>query len=361
MPNLATRTAGDDPRQVDERVAELQAQVAQLQAQVAALQVERTRLWQAAGHDELTGLPNRRLFLALAPHLLNPDRTGWAAAVVVLDLNRFKPINDTWGHHVGDHVLRTVGRRLTTTAADHLVARIGGDEFAAVLTDTRRSGHPTWWQPTVEALYEALTVPIPLAGYRLTVTASVGVAPANQPAAIGDLMRRADQAMYLAKTGGDTLAIQVWRPDRNRIASGPASHRPSPRNPDPSWATQPSRTPVCEMTSGGRADHPAAHTQPGCDMPAPILDPERRDPAQIAPASNYHRDDPVWVYRHGAWCTGVVDSASDIAVMATYRRTNHRGTSVDTMTARYVLPRTDTDADLDRTKASPSPAPHNGP
>jgi hypothetical protein len=93
-------------------------------------------------------------------------------------------------------------------------------------------------------------------------------------------------------------------------------------------------------------------------MPAPGIDPQRRDPDQIAPASAYRRDDPVWVYRQGAWCAGVVDSASDVAVMATYRRTGHGGTSVDTMTARYVAARNDTDPEFDRAS---EPARHSGP
>src|SRR5687768_9289958 len=90
------------------------AELDQLRAQVAWLQAERWALWWAVGHDELTGLANRRLFNTAAASLLG--RAGHCAAVVVLDLNGFKPINDTYGHHIGDRVLCLVAQRLAICA-----------------------------------------------------------------------------------------------------------------------------------------------------------------------------------------------------------------------------------------------------
>lgn len=78
-------------------------------------------------------------------------------------------------------------------------------------------------------------------------------------------------------------------------------------------------------------------------MRTPGIDPNHRDPATVAPASTYHRGDPVWVYRYDTWRPGVVESASAYAVMATFRHTTDRGTAVDTMTARYVVRREDVD------------------
>jgi Diguanylate cyclase, GGDEF domain len=124
-----------------------EAELARLRTQVAWLQAERAALWWAVGHDELTGLANRRLFQTLAPSLLG-DHPG-EAVVVVLDLNGFKPVNDRLGHDAGDLVLRLVAERLAR-CGDDLVARFGGDEFAAVLT-----GPPDcdrWWEPAVKAL-----------------------------------------------------------------------------------------------------------------------------------------------------------------------------------------------------------------
>lgn len=91
-------------------------------------------------------------------------------------------------------------------------------------------------------------------------------------------------------------------------------------------------------------------------MSAPTCDPSLRDPSDVAPASTYHRDDPIWVHRHGAWRPGVVEGASSGAVMATYRCGQGRGTLVDTMSAEYVLPRADVDAQLDGTTADPGVA-----
>src|SRR3954453_22992843 len=123
---------GAAPRQ---RGQSPEAELARLREQVAWLKAERLALWWAVGHDELTGLANRRLFSTLAPLLVGE---GDAAAVIILDLNGFKPINDAFGHEAGDVVLQTVGERLARCAGDGLVARLGGDEFTAVLTSSHR-------------------------------------------------------------------------------------------------------------------------------------------------------------------------------------------------------------------------------
>jgi diguanylate cyclase (GGDEF)-like protein len=338
MPDSLATANGARP--LDEHVADLQAQVARLQEELATLKAEQHRLRWAATHDELTGLPNRRLLHTLAPRLLDVATTGRPAVVIVLDLNGFKPINDTLGHHVGDHVLRTVARRLATlAAAGHLVARLGGDEFAAVLTYPFPTRRPTWWRPIVDALCMAVGEPIPAAGGTLTVAASVGVAPARPPARIADLLRQADQAMYLAKAGGPNPAVQVCHsPTAVHAGKAGSDRAPAPR----------------EHSVGDRARRGKTRTAGqnvrtvGQNGAPPTMHPYQRDPAEIAPACTYRRNDPVWVYRDGAWRTGIVDSASSLAIMATYRRTDHHGTGVDTMTARYVLPRADADPDLDR-------------
>lgn len=82
-------------------------------------------------------------------------------------------------------------------------------------------------------------------------------------------------------------------------------------------------------------------------MPAPTIDPNRRNPADIAPTSSYRRSDPVWVYRGGTWLAGVVESASEHAATVTYRPPSARGTGVDTLTARYMLPRHEIDPFVD--------------
>jgi hypothetical protein len=85
-------------------------------------------------------------------------------------------------------------------------------------------------------------------------------------------------------------------------------------------------------------------------MPVPTIDPNLRDPAEVAPTDSYQPTDPVWVYRGGVWRAGVVEAASTRAAMVTYRPSGARGTGVDTLTARYVLARADIDPHLDHKK-----------
>lgn len=83
-------------------------------------------------------------------------------------------------------------------------------------------------------------------------------------------------------------------------------------------------------------------------MPVPTIDPELRDPADVAPTDSYQRFDPVWVFRGGVWRAGYIEAASPRAAMVTYRPNESRGTGVDTLTARFVLHRDDRDPLLDR-------------
>lgn len=83
-------------------------------------------------------------------------------------------------------------------------------------------------------------------------------------------------------------------------------------------------------------------------MPVPTIDPDRRDPTEVAPTDSYHPADPVWVYRDGRWRPGVVESSSARAAMVTYQPHGGRGTGVDTLTARYMVPRAESDPVLDR-------------
>jgi hypothetical protein len=84
------------------------------------------------------------------------------------------------------------------------------------------------------------------------------------------------------------------------------------------------------------------------NVPVPTIDPHHRAAADVAPTDSYRPDDPVWVYRGGTWCAGVVETASARAATVTYRPNSARGTGVDTLTAEFVLPRADVDPLLDR-------------
>ena len=160
-----------------------------------------------ATHDELTGLANRTVFRqVLAERTRAAHRTGAAMAVLLVDLDRFKEVNDTLGHHTGDDLLRSVARRLRSAVRDgDLVARLGGDEFAVVVADVHHASVPV---RLAQRILEALATPISVGGVALAVETSIGVAVCPTHAEDADqLFRRADAAMYEAKLRGNAFAV----------------------------------------------------------------------------------------------------------------------------------------------------------
>jgi diguanylate cyclase (GGDEF)-like protein len=161
------------------------------------------RLRHEATHDGLTGLANRALFgERLADELeRRREMPSRASAVLFFDLNDFKQINDTLGHAAGDAMLRVVAERLLRAVrANDLVARIGGDEFAVLLSDRNDSSAV---DATVARIQEALVAPVAIEGRTVYVTASVGIALTDRgDEGVEDILRRADAAMYHAKSLG---------------------------------------------------------------------------------------------------------------------------------------------------------------
>lgn len=166
----------------------------QAQSQVAYL----------AFHDPLTGLLNRSQFNEqLAQSIRLARREGHQLAVLFLDLNGFKPINDTYGHQVGDEVLKVVAERLTQALRQSdVVARVGGDEFVVVLNDIRDKGDVL---KVVQKLEEAIEAPIEVMGKSLSVSASIGYALLDESLiedadeAGENLVKQADMLMYDVK------------------------------------------------------------------------------------------------------------------------------------------------------------------
>ncbi len=153
----------------------------------------------AANHDPLTDLPNRRAFFQIGAALVaEPARRP--AAVVLLDLDNFKQINDRHGHATGDHVLATIARRLSGYAQDNLVARLGGDEFAALFTCRATDGVRAY--PAVDSLAQLVAEPIRYAGHALAVTASIGLSQVAGDGTLVQALHEADIAMYQAKRCG---------------------------------------------------------------------------------------------------------------------------------------------------------------
>jgi diguanylate cyclase (GGDEF)-like protein len=157
-------------------------------------------------HDSLTGLANRTLFNRTLQEALARRPLGHLVAVMLMDLDGFKEINDTLGHHTGDAILRDVAQRLTDAiGGDGIVARLGGDEFAFVLPDVRDAAGVG--EQANKVLAE-LGRPLPVDGLLLTLRASLGMSLAPEHGEDRSvLMRRADVAMYGAKAAGGGMEL----------------------------------------------------------------------------------------------------------------------------------------------------------
>jgi diguanylate cyclase (GGDEF)-like protein/PAS domain S-box-containing protein len=167
-----------------------------------------------AVHDALTGLPNRVLLLdRLQQAIASARRDGATVSLLLMDLDRFKEVNDTLGHHAGDLLLQQVGIRLrgALRQAD-TIARLGGDEFAVILPDTDAEGVIA----VLESLLLRLHAPFSVENQPVVVGVSIGVAVSPEHGDEADtLMRRADVAMYVAKRTHVGFAVYRAEQDRN--------------------------------------------------------------------------------------------------------------------------------------------------
>lgn len=185
---------------------------------------------QRASHDPLTGLANRRLLdqkVAAAFERLHGD--GASLALLYLDLDGFKPVNDTLGHDAGDIVLRETARRLlAVTRTGDTVARIGGDEFVILQV---RGAQPAGAVRLADAILAALTAPLQVENQDIHIGASIGIAVATpEVTSPRELIRRADAALYAAKRAGRG----TWRcftPEPPASAGEAVSHRTDDRLP----------------------------------------------------------------------------------------------------------------------------------
>jgi diguanylate cyclase len=165
-----------------------------------------TALTHQASHDSLTGLPNRTLLLRRLERALAAIETSHQhVTLMMLDLDGFKEVNDTFGHSAGDQVLVQVARRVATSVReDDSVARLGGDEFAVLLPQ----GSEEHAVALARRLLAALELPLPLRITTVGVAASIGIATGSLGDTADELLRNADLAMYAAKaTGGNGYAL----------------------------------------------------------------------------------------------------------------------------------------------------------
>ena len=194
-----------DPDASDVRVLESSADLTLIAVEAVAAQEQ---LVHQATHDALTGLPNRLLFLdRTAVALSRLNRSSMSVAVLFLDLDRFKTVNDSLGHDVGDRLLVALARRLehVMRPAD-TVARFGGDEFTILCEDIDGQEEAAAIATRVR---EVVAEPVSMEGHDLWVTASIGIASTADPGrAASELVEDADSAMYRAKrAGGDVHRV----------------------------------------------------------------------------------------------------------------------------------------------------------
>ncbi len=173
------------------------------EAETAALSKENVWL---ANLDMLTGLPNRRQFFEeLQSSIAKAAATKRTVAVGVVDLDGFKPVNDTHGHRVGDHVLAEIARRIERmTSHAALLARVGGDEFAFIVVDADEAS----LQASADAIIQAVSRPIAVGSLVTSVGCSIGFAMYPRAAATADVLyERADYALYHAKRSGRSRSV----------------------------------------------------------------------------------------------------------------------------------------------------------
>jgi diguanylate cyclase (GGDEF)-like protein len=206
----AVPTFGDDERQLLHALAQHASNALTNGRLTDELRLLVSENEHQATHDSLTGLPNRLMFERVVNALL---ANGRSLAVLLLDLDRFKEVNDTLGHAAGDALLADVGARLKAAVPQALcIARLGGDEFTVLLTNADEQAAVT----AAEAARESLLHPVQVHSIDVSVDASIGVAVAPlHGVSCDDLLRHADVAMYASKAGRGTVTVYDESIDHN--------------------------------------------------------------------------------------------------------------------------------------------------
>ena len=215
----AVRRARDELEvRVLERTAELAGANALLEGEIVERRQAEARVHHMAYHDSLTGLPNRALLSdRLDRAMLAAHRDGRKLAVLFIDLDRFKTINDSLGHLTGDHLLKEVANRLCRVVrASDTVARLGGDEFVVLVPGVQA---PEECSHVGEKIIEVLAAPFPFEGRSLHISPSIGICLyPDDGTDVATLMRHADAAMYHAKANGRNN-YQFFTQRMNQVAA----------------------------------------------------------------------------------------------------------------------------------------------
>ena len=172
-----------------------------LEQKLSISKAEEERARYLAYHDNTTGLANRALFNERLDHaLIQAERHNWSLALLYMDLDKFKAINDTHGHHVGDKVLQLVGERLQACIrAEDTISRIGGDEFLCLLMEVKND---TTVAKVAELMIKRVSQTCEINQIKLAIQLSIGIVMYPGDGTTADaLLRNADAAMYQAKQG----------------------------------------------------------------------------------------------------------------------------------------------------------------
>lgn len=204
----AKKSERERAEQAETHVRELEHYVEELERSSEALQESHENFRHAAYHDALTGLPNRNFFIDKLKSLLQQSRDNSEVnfAVLLLDLNRFKTINDSLGHSIGDRLIKNVAKRLVNMIReDDMVGRFSGDKFGIILTDLLMKDEATAF---AERLAKRVAEPYTLDGRQVFTNVKVGIAFGNSKyGEAEDILRDADIAMYYAKDHNENHVI----------------------------------------------------------------------------------------------------------------------------------------------------------
>jgi diguanylate cyclase (GGDEF)-like protein len=223
--NFSRRAAVPNRDELGQLSASFNQMIEKIETRTVALNhelAERRRaekqLEHLAHHDQVTGLPNRHYFRRRTTDLMRGRALdGNTMALLFVDLDNFKYVNDTFGHDLGDQLLIAIARRLSDGLRAHdMVVRFGGDEFVVLLD---RIGDATHALRLAQKLLDTVTVPMHLADHNFSVTCSIGVALAPQQASdFDELLKKADAAMYAAKNAGKN-SFRLWEPSMSESTS----------------------------------------------------------------------------------------------------------------------------------------------
>lgn len=184
---------------IESELANTKTDLAEVREDLSKVQLKEEEAQQVALKDALTGLPNRLSFEQGLDHgLIQAKRHGWGLAVLFIDIDKFKSINDSFGHDVGDQVLLTVANRLRSFIRDEdLVSRWGGDEFVCLLFEVKQEADVT---RLAEKLINRIAEACEFNGTVLSIRASIGIAIYPSDGETADILfKNADKAMYEAK------------------------------------------------------------------------------------------------------------------------------------------------------------------